>query len=52
MSGELEAAGAIAEGALWARASEPHAGDAAHARHGKCLNCGTVLTGPHCHQCG
>jgi hypothetical protein len=52
MDGELEAAGAIAEGGLWARMAEPQAGEASADRHGKCLNCGAVLTGPHCHQCG
>lgn len=52
MSGELEVAGAIAEGGLWARVAEPGAGEASASVHGKCLNCGTALTGPHCHQCG
>ena len=52
MSGEFEAAGAIAEGGLWSRVAEPRAGEATAEGHGKCLNCGTVLTGPHCHQCG
>ncbi|WP_116968232.1 DUF3667 domain-containing protein [Blastomonas sp. UPD001] len=52
MSGEFEMAGAIAEGGMWARVAEPGAGEAHAEGHGKCLNCGTVLTGPHCHQCG
>ncbi len=52
MSGEFEAAGAIAEGGLWSRVAEPRAGEAMAEGHGKCLNCATVLTGPHCHQCG
>jgi len=52
MSGEFEMAGSIAEGGLWARTAEPHAGESSAEGHGKCLNCGTVLTGPHCHQCG
>jgi hypothetical protein len=52
MSGEFEAAGAIAEGGMWARTAEPNAGEASAHTHGKCLNCGTVLAGPHCHQCG
>ncbi|MFN3473783.1 MAG: DUF3667 domain-containing protein [Blastomonas sp.] len=52
MSDEFEAAGALAEGSLWARVAEPHAGEATAEAHGKCLNCSTVLTGPHCHQCG
>ncbi len=52
MSSEFEAAGAIAEGGMWARVAEPHSGEAAAHGHGSCLNCGTVLTGSHCHQCG
>lgn len=52
MSGEFEMAGAIAEGGMWARVAEPKAGEAHVEGHGKCLNCGTVLAGPHCHQCG
>lgn len=52
MSGELDMAGAIAEGGLWARTAEPKAGEASTHAHGKCLNCGTELLGPHCHQCG
>lgn len=52
MSGEFEVAGAIAEGGMWARVAEPEAGEAHAEAHGKCLNCGTVLAGPHCHQCG
>lgn len=52
MSGEFEMAGSIAEGGLWARTAEPHAGEAGAEGHGKCLNCGTLLAGPHCHQCG
>ena len=56
MNGEIEVAGAIAEGGIWSRIAEPLAGESsanehAHA-HSKCLNCGTMLTGPHCHQCG
>lgn len=52
MSSELEMAGSIADGAVWARTAEPTAGEATADGHGKCLNCMTVLTGPHCHQCG
>lgn len=52
MSGEFEVAGAVAEGGMWARVAEPDTGAAREAAHGACLNCGTVLTGPHCHQCG
>lgn len=52
MSGEFDMAGAIAEGGMWARTAEPHAGESTVEGHGKCLNCGTILAGPHCHQCG
>lgn len=52
MSGEFEAVGTIADGGMWARAAEPNAGQSTADGHGKCLNCRTVLTGPHCHQCG
>lgn len=52
MSGEFEAVGTIADGGMWARAAEPDAGESTADGHGKCLNCRTVLTGPHCHQCG
>jgi len=52
MSGEFEAVGTIADGGMWARAAEPDAGESTADGHGKCLNCRTLLTGPHCHQCG
>ncbi|MFN3819561.1 DUF3667 domain-containing protein [Blastomonas sp.] len=52
MSGEFEAVGTMAEAGMLARVAEPAAGEHSAAGHGKCLNCGTVLTGPHCHQCG
>lgn len=52
MSGEFDMAGAVAEGGLWARAAEPKTGQVNAHVHGKCLNCGTELLGPHCHQCG
>ena len=49
--GEIDAAGEIVTGALLGRAVEPHAGEGSG--HGIiCLNCGTALAGPHCHQCG
>lgn len=46
--------GDIAAGALAARAVEPAHGEAAdgHSHEKACLNCGTVLVGSHCHQCG
>ncbi len=53
MTGEIEAVGDIATGALVGRAIEP-GGAGAHGAgaHGPCLNCGTALIGEHCHQCG
>jgi len=51
--GELDAAGELVMGGLLGRAVEPHAGE--HQGHGHgtiCLNCGTALVGPHCHECG
>ena len=50
-----EALGTAAEGALFGRAVEPKRGEAAadgHTHESTCLNCGTVLIGPHCHACG
>ena len=46
--------GDIASGALTARAAEPAHGEAAdgHSHEKACLNCGTMLVGSHCHQCG
>jgi hypothetical protein len=57
MTNGIEAMGDVATGAAWARAVEPHAGEAGsqheHAHgHEDCRNCGTVLIGPHCHACG
>jgi len=50
MSGELEAAGAMATAALAASAIE---GREAHGpSDGKCLNCGAELQGAYCHACG
>lgn len=50
-----EVIGDIAQGALTARALEPahgEAGDPGHTHETACLNCGTVLIGRHCYQCG
>ena len=51
MTGEFEALADVATGGLAA-----HAVDGAGNRQGKgegaCPNCGTMLVGPHCHQCG
>ena len=52
MSGEIEAAGELATGALLGRAVEPNAGEGHGGGHGLCLNCGTALIGSHCHVCG
>ncbi|MBL8535956.1 MAG: DUF3667 domain-containing protein [Hyphomonadaceae bacterium] len=50
MSGELEAAGAMATAGLVAGAIE---GRQAHDHaEGACLNCGAVLAGAYCSQCG
>lgn len=51
MSGEIEAAGELAMGALIGRAIEPGAGEGA-GQGGMCLNCGTALIGAHCYRCG
>ncbi len=50
-----EAIAAIADvstGAAIARAVEPVAGESSAPARSRCLNCGTFLTGSHCHQCG
>ena len=57
MSDVSEIAGGLADGALVARSIEPHAGETSpgtdgHTHETHCLNCGTDLVGPHCHQCG
>jgi hypothetical protein len=53
MSGEaLEAVGEAVAGGALARAVEPQSGEGGGAHGGLCLNCGTALVGPHCHQCG
>lgn len=50
MDSEMEAVGALATASLTASALE-HETAQTHA-HGACANCGTVLAGPFCHQCG
>jgi Protein of unknown function (DUF3667) len=54
MVGNLEAIGDAVTGAVFGRAMEPKAGEAAegHSHETHCLNCGADLTGPFCHQCG
>ncbi len=51
MSGEIGALGDVVTGVALARAVEPEAGEGKSAA-GDCLNCGTALTGNHCHMCG
>jgi hypothetical protein len=53
MGGEgIEAVGEAVTGGRAARALEPAAARPGEGPDGSCLNCGTVLIGPHCHQCG
>jgi hypothetical protein len=51
MTGEVEAVGEIATGALLARAVGGGS-DSPGEHGGQCLNCGTALIGSHCHRCG
>ena len=53
----VDAIAQIGQGSLTARAVEPAAGEGASGGIGDtlesaCLNCGTRLTGSHCHSCG
>ncbi|MBL8558228.1 MAG: DUF3667 domain-containing protein [Hyphomonadaceae bacterium] len=50
MSGEIEAAGALATAGLAAKAIE--GGGRAGEHDGACLNCDTPLEGAYCHACG
>ncbi len=53
MSGDIEGIGAAVTAGLAGRAVEPRHGGKAAAQDGmRCLNCGTSLTGSHCHHCG
>ena len=54
MVGELEAVADTFTGGVLGRAVEPKAGEGAdgHTNETNCLNCGTPLTGPYCHECG
>ncbi|WP_260580867.1 DUF3667 domain-containing protein [Sphingopyxis sp. PET50] len=53
MTGDIEGIGAAVTAGLAARAVEPRHGGGAHGPGpARCLNCGTSLTGPHCHRCG
>ena len=48
----LETAGDVITGAVIGRAVEPAHGESGDAEQGVCLNCGAVLTGLFCGQCG
>ncbi len=49
----MDALGTVATGALLARAVEPQTGEASlAAQGGACLNCGAMLAGAYCNQCG
>lgn len=52
--GEFEAIGDALTGGVLGRAVEPKAGEETRGNTGEthCLNCGTSLSGPFCHQCG
>ena len=53
MSDFPAAMGELMQGGLTARALEPAHGEGdGHTHEAACLNCGTALVGPHCHQCG
>ncbi len=48
----MDALGTVATGALLARTVEPYSGEARLGRDGACLNCGAMLAGAYCSQCG
>jgi hypothetical protein len=51
--GEFEAVADAVTGGVLGRAVESRAGEGdGHTHETQCLNCGTQLVGPHCHQCG
>ncbi|WP_033075457.1 DUF3667 domain-containing protein [Sphingopyxis sp. MWB1] len=52
MNGDIEAVGAAVTAGLAGRAVEAGHGEGRARPGGRCLNCGTLLTGPHCHYCG
>lgn len=52
ITGGVEGVGEAVTGGLAARAVEPAAGEGEAGDGSACLNCGTALIGPHCHQCG
>ena len=54
MTGDIEGIGSAVTAGLAARAVESRHGERKAHGHAplRCLNCGTSLTGPHCHHCG
>jgi hypothetical protein len=60
IEGVAEGLADVATGGALARSVEPAAAggdagrgaDGGHTHEGACLNCGTILAGPHCHACG
>lgn len=52
MSGDMEAIGAAVTAGLASGAVEPGHGSGHAVTDMRCLNCGTVLAGSHCHHCG
>src|SRR5258708_36689386 len=51
--GEFEAVADAVTGGVLGRAVEPKAGEGdGRTLEANCLNCGSGLVGPHCHQCG
>jgi len=52
MPGGLEAAGDVIAGGLIARAIEPKAGESVVETEANCLNCGTLVSGRYCQNCG
>jgi hypothetical protein len=52
MPGGIEAAGDVIAGGLIARAIEPGAGENVVDTEAKCLNCGTLVAGRYCQNCG
>jgi len=51
VSGQVEAIGEMVTGGLAAHALDAHGGKRSHAL-GACQNCGAVLKGAYCHECG
>jgi hypothetical protein len=52
MEGHGEAAADVVTGGVIARAVEPAAGESHTEGHGNCRNCGAILTGSYCSNCG